>query len=70
MHDFSPLGDAKLFDGGFSRWVKSRPKTAFREVGAALPAEPPEDAMDDGPWDRVFVGGLKPRGFLDCFKLI
>jgi hypothetical protein len=43
---------------------KSRPKTAFREVGPARlfkqsktnDVEPPEEAVDDGPWDRVFVG--------------
>ena len=38
MHDFSPLGDAKPSMAAFNLppGLKSRPKTAFREVGPAV----------------------------------
>ena len=80
MHDFSPLGDAKPSMAAFNLppGLKSRPKTAFREVGPARlfkqsktnDVEPPEEAVDDGRWDRVFVGVHYAEGFLDCFNVV
>src|SRR5262245_55196245 len=47
---------------------KSRPKTAFREVGPARLVEPPEEAVDGGPWDRVFVGVHYAEGLSRLFQ--
>src|SRR6476661_1238925 len=70
MHDFSPLGDAKPSMAAFNLppGLKSRPKTALREVGPARLVEPPEEAVDDSPWDRVFVGVHYAEGLSRLFQ--
>jgi hypothetical protein len=66
---FSPLGDAKPSMAAFNLppGLKSRPKTAFREVGPARLVEPSEEY---GQWDRVFVGLHYAEELLDCFNLV
>jgi hypothetical protein len=70
MHDFSPLGDAKPSMAAFNLppGLKNRPKTALREVRPERLVVPPEEAVDDGPWDRVFVGVHYAEGLSRLFQ--